>query len=156
VRITEAQLRTQFDRSVANWWWIRLAEDACGLPPFLLFALGSRETNLRNINGDGGHGRGIWQRDDRSFVIPDDYLSTPLKQANDAGTLLAGHFAHFRTVYPAAVTRASICAYNAGRGGVTRAVQAGKKPDEVTTGGDYGADVLERWSFMIRWGWDLL
>jgi hypothetical protein len=154
--ITDAQLRAQFDRAVANWWWIRLAEDAFELPPFLLFALGSRETNLRNINGDGGHGRGIWQRDDRSFTIPADYLQTPLRQASDAAALLAGHLGHFRDAYPTAIHRAAVCAYNAGRGGVTRAVQAGQKPDSVTTGGNYGADVLERWSFMTRWGWDLL
>lgn len=156
MRLTEAQLRTQFDRAVTNWWWIRIAEDQVCLPPFLLFALGSRETNLRNVVGDSGHGHGIWQRDDRSFPIPADYLQTPLRQATDAATLLSGHFAHFRAKYPQAPHRASIAAYNAGRGGVTRAIEAGKQPDEVTTHGDYAADVLERWKWMQHWGWHLL
>src|SRR6188508_48639 len=154
--IADAALRTQFDRAVANWWWIRTAEDTCGLPPFLLFALGSRETNLRNIVGDSGHGHGIWQRDDRSFVIPADYLSTPLKQATDAGTLLAGHFMRFRTIHPIAPWRAAVAAYNAGAGGVTRALQAGQTPDSATTGGDYGADVLSRWGRCAAWGSSLL
>ena len=30
-------------------------------------AIASRETNMRNIIGDGGHGYGIMQIDDRSF-----------------------------------------------------------------------------------------
>jgi hypothetical protein len=156
VTITDAALRTQFDRAVTNWWWIRQAEDQFNLPPFLLFALGSRETNLRNINGDGGHGRGIWQRDDRSFVIPADYLQTPLRQAQDAAALLAGHFTHFRTVHPIAPWHAAIAAYNAGRGGVNAAIQAGRTPDSATTGGDYGADVLSRWGRCVSWGSALL
>jgi hypothetical protein len=35
--------------------------------PEILMAIASRETNMRNIIGDGGHGYGIMQIDDRSF-----------------------------------------------------------------------------------------
>ena len=31
----------------------------------MMLAIASRETNMRNINGDGGHGRGVFQIDDR-------------------------------------------------------------------------------------------
>lgn len=153
MRLTEAQLRQQFDRAMTNWRWIRDAENQLSVPPFLLFALGSRETNLQNIVGDSGHGRGIWQRDDRSWPIPADYMTRPLLQATDAGALLMSHFAAFRNTNPAVAWRAGICAYNAGRTGVQRALAAGRTPDSATTNGDYGSDVLERWSYLARWGW---
>jgi hypothetical protein len=157
VRISEKDLRAQFDRTMANWSWIRYEEDRLSIPPFLLFALGSRETNLRNINSADGHGRGIWQRDDRSFTIPGDYLDTPSRQANDAATLLASHFGRFRgepILRSGQPWLYAVCAYNGGYGGVSRALAAGKTADSVTTGGDYGSDVWERWSFLTRWGWN--
>src|ERR687885_333162 len=40
------------------------AEAAHGLPHGLLLAVASRETNCRNVIGDGGHGRGVFQIDD--------------------------------------------------------------------------------------------
>lgn len=157
MRLTVDELKAQYTRATTNWRWILDAEEDHGVPPFLLYALGSRETNLKNIIGDGGHGYGIWQRDNRSFVIPEDYLQTPYQQALDAGTLLMGHFVYFRGAYPKVATwRAAICAYNAGRGGVRRALDAGQTPDSATTNDDYGDDVLQRWSYLARWGWDLL
>lgn len=157
MRLTPAQLRTQYDRTLRDWPWILDVEEDCNLPPFMLFALGSRETNLRDVVGDGGHGRGVWQRDDRSFTIPNPY---PVQQqALDAGNLLRSHFVAYRTEYRGTTVplwRASVCAYNAGRQGVRNAIAAGKKPDEATTFGDYGADVLERWKVLCDFGWALL
>lgn len=43
------------------------AAKAYEFPTSLLMAIASRETNMRNIIGDGGHGYGIMQIDDRSF-----------------------------------------------------------------------------------------
>src|SRR5436190_1777044 len=43
------------------------AERAAKLPAGLLLAIASRETGCRDIAGDGGHGRGLFQIDDRSF-----------------------------------------------------------------------------------------
>ena len=40
------------------------AEGKAGLPPALLLAIASRETNCTDILGDGGHGRGYFQIDD--------------------------------------------------------------------------------------------
>jgi hypothetical protein len=156
VRLTEAQLRQQFDRATTSLKWIREAEDLLSVPPFLLHALGSRETNLGNVRSRDGHGWGYFQRDDRSFAIPEDYLLTPYRQGTDAATLLMAHYARFRVTHPQVAWRAAICAYNAGAGGVTRVLDAGRTPDSATTFADYGSDVLERWSYMARWGWNFL
>src|SRR5919204_905485 len=42
-----------------------MAERRHGLPRSLLLAVASRETNCRNVVGDFGHGRGVFQIDDR-------------------------------------------------------------------------------------------
>ena len=44
---------------------MRRAERAQDLPPGLLLAIASSETNCRNMVVDGGHGRGVFQIDDR-------------------------------------------------------------------------------------------
>lgn len=157
MRLTPTQLRAQYDRVMRDWPWILDVEEDCNLPPFLLIALGSRETNLRDVVGDGGHGHGIWQRDDRSFTIPSPY---PLQQqAVDAGNLLRSHYVAYRPEFKGTALplwRAAVCAYNAGRQGVRNAIAAGQTPDSATTGGDYGDDVLNRWGYLTYWGWDLL
>lgn len=157
MRISVADLRAQYDRATTNWWWIRTAENDHRVPPFLLFALGSRETNLRNVIGDGGHGVGIWQRDNRAFPElvghEQEYLTTPLKQARDAATLLMGHFDYFTTNYPDRPLTSAVAAYNAGRGGVRKKLEEGAPADSATTGGDYAADVIHRWSYLISWGY---
>jgi hypothetical protein len=157
MRISEKDLRAQFDRMVDVGDWIREAEVHLDLPPYMLFALGSRETNLKNLISPNGHGWGYWQRDDRSWIIPKDYLDTPDVQATDAAALLMSHMRFFRTAYPyIAPWLPAICAYNAGRGGVRRKLDAGGQANSATTNGDYGSDVLERWTYFIRWGWGKL
>jgi hypothetical protein len=152
MRISTTALRGQFDRAVVDWPWIRDVEDAAGLPPYLLFALGSRETNLRDVTGDSGHGRGIWQRDDRSFTIPDPYPAH--QQGIDAAALLMSHFRSFVSLYPAAPSwNAAICAYNAGRTGVRRKLDLGLSAESATTHGDYGPDVIQRWAYIVYWAW---
>ena len=47
--------------------FFKTAAERYQLPPEILLAIASRETNMRNIIGDGGHGYGIMQIDDRSF-----------------------------------------------------------------------------------------
>ena len=54
--ISDADLLAQYRRAEAEWPWIAAVERAVKLPPMLLWAVGSRETNLRNVIGDGGHG----------------------------------------------------------------------------------------------------
>ena len=67
MEITPDQLAGQYRRAIAAWPFIHQIEADFGLPPFTLIAIGSRETNLRNIEGDFRDGRyngfGVWQRD---------------------------------------------------------------------------------------------
>jgi len=141
VRISTADLVAQYRRAVVEWPWVSAVERAAALPPMLLWAVGSRETNLRNVVGDGGHGVGIWQRDRRAHVLPgsvDWYLGHPRRQADDAAALLADLRRDLGT-WPRA-----IAAYNAGPAAVRAAMRAGVDPDTRTTGGDYAADVESR------------
>src|SRR3954462_7514492 len=45
---------------------VAAASKKYGIPPEVLFGVMMRETGGRNIVGDGGHGRGLMQIDDRS------------------------------------------------------------------------------------------
>jgi hypothetical protein len=66
---TENDLKRQFERAKKNGW-IKTFKSAAAtyqLPPEVLMAITSRETNMRNIIEDGGHGYGLMQIDDRSF-----------------------------------------------------------------------------------------
>jgi hypothetical protein len=66
----EPELSAQYQRAKSQWPFIHRTELARGLPRMLLFAVGSRETNLTNEVGDSGHGHGVWQLDDRSHMPP--------------------------------------------------------------------------------------
>jgi hypothetical protein len=155
--ISDSALVAQYDRAVKEWPWLHYVERIRGLPRFLLFAVASRETNMRNILGDGGHGVGIFQRDDRAWrnmptpagPLSSDagkawYLAHPRQQAEDAADLLLANRRTLRN------WNAAFAAYNAGVGAVNRAVSNGRRPDSVTTGGDYGADVQARLNTLRR------
>jgi hypothetical protein len=129
VNITGTQLAMQYEVAIGRWPFLHDVERDYGLPPFLLAAVGSRETNLdpRYVDepGDGGHGHGIWQRDNRSWSIPDPYPVT--QQAVDAAAFLAALIDEEDDLI-AALNR-----YN-----------SGSPRTERTTGGDYGPDVMAR------------
>jgi LysM repeat protein len=154
MHISATDLRGQLARARAEFPFIDAVEDEHGLPDYLLYAVGSRETNLRNIAGDFGqrpgvsgprfHGFGIWQRDSGSFGVGEAYLDDVVAQADDAAGLLASHFARFQR------WDAAVAAYNAGAGAVAKALRKGKSCDSVTTGRDYSADVLARRAFLER------
>ncbi len=55
MEITESALTTQYQRANSAWPFIHQTELARGLPRMLLFAVGSRETNLTNEVGDFGN-----------------------------------------------------------------------------------------------------
>src|SRR5258708_13007329 len=65
MHITESALSAEYQRAKLQWPSIHQTELAHGLPKMLLFAVGSRETDLTNEVGDNGHGHGVWQLDDR-------------------------------------------------------------------------------------------
>lgn len=139
--ISAADLDAQYRRASGLWPWVPAVERTWSLPPMLLWALGSRETNLTNIVGDNGHGVGIWQRDTRAHDdVPSVtwYLNHPRRQADDAGRLLIDLHTQLEDWH------AATAAYNAGLTGVRRALAAGRDPDTATTGGDYAADVEDR------------
>lgn len=133
-------LRAQVEAAHKRWGFFREVERQHRLPVFMLDAIGSRETNLNPFYvdhpGDGGHGHGIFQRDDRSWKIPNPY---PIeRQAEDAALLLADNFLHFGR------WDAAVAAYNCGVGGVEKSLDRGTGVDGNTTGRDYSADVLSR------------
>jgi hypothetical protein len=130
-----------------------LAEKRHGLPPELMLAVASRETGCRNIVGDSGHGRGVFQIDDR---FHHDWLAQhgaagagkvpPLAAATElAATMLAGALdvARRHQLGGESAVKFAACAYNAGVGGALNGLRRGD-PDLATTGHNYGSDVVRR------------
>src|SRR3954452_17893019 len=67
MKITADQLAQQVALARSRGWLrsIAQAEKRHRLPTGMLLAVASRETNMQDIVGDGGHGRGLFQIDDR-------------------------------------------------------------------------------------------
>ena len=135
--ITESELAAQYQRANSTWPFIHHTESAHGLPRMLLFAVGSRETNLTNEVGDGGHGHGVWQLDDRSHRPPGGFahfdVDVPLRCATAAAML------HGMLTIAGGNVEEAAAMYNSG------------EPGELgTTHHDYGIDVLERMHFLQR------
>src|SRR3954469_15421761 len=67
MKITADQLAQQVALARSRGWLrsIAQAEKRHKLPHGMLLAIASRETNMQDIVGDGGHGRGLFQIDDR-------------------------------------------------------------------------------------------
>lgn len=125
--ILVTDLRSQYLRAVSQWPFIPGYEQFARLPRMMLFAVGSRETNLTNEIGDGGHGHGVCQLDDRSHVIPPGFDSDVHMQFQKAAEMLV---ANFET---AGSWLGALAMYN-----------SGQTNDAYTTGHDYGHDVLSR------------
>jgi hypothetical protein len=134
---TESELTAQFERASSKWPFIQKTELAHGLPSMLLFAVGSRETNLTNEVGDFGHGHGVWQLDDRSHNPPGGFANfdsnVPLQCATAAAMLRANLAIRGGNVEEAAAI------YNSGQPG-----------EFGTTHHNYGIDVRERMEFLRR------
>jgi soluble lytic murein transglycosylase-like protein len=112
-----------------------------------------RESNFglaldENQTGDHGHGRGLMQVDDRwhSWVNESEDWKDPEANIRYAVTnVLAPAIGMFNDV------KTGLAAYNAGPGAVRKALKRGADPDSVTTGKDYGADVLDRAAAVQEW-----
>lgn len=132
------------------------------ISPFLIVAVMERESHSGEAltppgpsgTGDGGHGRGLMQLDDRTkggklhgAVIADGRWTDPYWNLTAA---VVDHLKPDQAFFVAkgltgdAQLRATIASYNAGPGAVWSRIQAGQDPDAATTGGDYSADVLSR------------
>ena len=118
MNITSSELITQVERARKRWPWIDDVEIAWHLPAWLLYAVGSRETNLTNEIGDYGHGFGVWQRDNRSFRVDTDYLKDVHQEAVDAAQELADGIR-------ALGLAGGIAAYNCGQSNVRAAIRKG-------------------------------
>jgi hypothetical protein len=131
-------------------------------PPELLLGIASRETNMKNIVGDGGHGYGVMQIDDRSYP---DWCSDGWKDVDACiqkgalvldgkreqirsgeGKSLKIGGATFRgapSVSDTDLIRVSVAAYNSGLWAFY-CFSKGRDPDAKSTGHDYSKDVLNR------------
>jgi hypothetical protein len=142
MNITGAQLSKQFNRARQMWPFIDEINRSHGLAPFLLYAVGSRETNLdpkfaQGTLGDAGHGHGIWQLDDQNRPgktprnIPREFDFDVRLQAHKAAEMLADLHSRFKDWTKACN------AYN-----------SGSPLTSKTTGKDYGPDVMGRRNFL--------
>jgi hypothetical protein len=138
VDITESELSGQYQRATSQWPFIHQIELAHGLPKMLLFAVGSRETNLTNELGDFGHGHGVWQLDDRSHTPPGGSWASFLANVPLQGATAAAMLQGLLAISGSNVDQAA-CRYN-----------SGSPFDAVTTGHDYGIDVVQRMQALQR------
>jgi hypothetical protein len=170
MNITQAQLEQQLQalghRRIDMVTDLAHEGEDDGIGPALVLALASRESNMRNITGDGGHGRGWLQIDDRfhhdflathrgcvsgSFTPTQPSASPPgLCPSLSASTIYAigllrsnMRFARSKGVPEEQVLRFAVAAYNAGAGGALQGLRGGDL-DSATTGRDYSEDVLGR------------
>lgn len=121
---------------------VQAAAKKYNLDPALIFAVMSRESGGKNIRGDAGHGRGLMQIDDRSWgpwLASHQGGMDPASNIMKGAEILRANLDQFK-----GNTKAALAAYNAGGGNVNKALRAGRDPDSVTTGHNYGSDVLKR------------
>jgi hypothetical protein len=176
VRLTRQQLEAQLSAFGDHRIEI-VAELTQEVPPTrldgaLILAMGSRETDLRNIAGDQGHGRGVLQIDDRfhqlwlsdhrgcasgSFTasspsaLPPGRVPTLTAAVLFVTEMLRANmqFGLTRGVPATQAVRFAVAAYNAGPGGALEGFRAGDV-DARTAHHDYSADVLERRKVVVR------
>lgn len=141
--ISGTTLAQEYMDAVRKYPFLTAVERAYGLPYMLLFAVGSRETNLTNEVGDNGHGHGMFQLDDRSHTIPAGFDLNVLLQARTAAQMLQNLIKEWHNNLPAA-----IASYNCGSGNVQAALDSGHNVDYYTAHADYSADVLARRSYL--------
>ncbi|MEB3355699.1 MAG: SH3 domain-containing protein [Synechococcales bacterium] len=137
------------------------------LQPSVIAGIGSRESAWGRIlspagpsgTGDGGHGRGLMQIDDR-FHAP--FINTGAwrdpKASIDYGIdkVLAPNYNYLdqnTALEGIDLLRGALASYNAGLSSVTRALAEGRDVDYYTTGQDYSWDVLNRAGFFQLNGW---
>lgn len=139
--------------------------------PALLIAIGIRESGLDNIDGDGGHGRGWLQIDDRSHAA---WLHTHAGCRSGSWTPVRGHTAlepgycpslSAATIYAIEILqgnialarargvqeqlRFAVAAYNGGAGNALAGLRDGNV-DRYTTGHDYSHNVIDQLEPEVR------
>jgi membrane-bound lytic murein transglycosylase MltF len=117
----------------------------------ILAAIMDRETGGNNIDGDGGHGRGLMQVDDRfhgAWLAAHDQGHDPQSNVAKGCEILCSGLMAAHPLHPDDKLRVAIAAYNCGLPRALKAAAEGD-PDKYTTPGpthhpDYSADVLRR------------
>jgi peptidoglycan hydrolase-like protein with peptidoglycan-binding domain len=125
--------------------WLPYVNEAAkkyNLDPALLLGVMSRESNGRNVRGDGGHGRGLMQIDDRSWA---SWINSHQGGMDPKSNIMKGaEILRDNINYFHGNIRDGLAAYNCGAGNVNKALRNGLSPDAYTTGHNYSADVLKR------------
>ena len=131
-------------------------------PVEVLMGIASRETNMRNILGDGGHGHGIMQIDDRSFAdfcksgawkdgsqcivmgaLVLDQKRTQIESGKGKNLRVGNTTFTGAAFTEAELLRVAVAAYNSGLRSYMNFSRNGN-PDLGTTGHDYSTDVMKR------------
>ncbi len=150
--------RPYIEQAASRYSWLKSS---------LVAGIGSRESAWGRIlsppgpggTGDGGHGRGLMQIDDRfhQTFIGSGKWSNPKDNIDYAiDEVLSKSYAYLDTntsLQGTDLLRGAIAAYNAGLGSVTRALREGRDVDYYTTGQDYSWDVLNRAGWFQLHGW---
>ncbi|MGF1499112.1 MAG: SH3 domain-containing protein [Elainellaceae cyanobacterium] len=137
------------------------------LQPSVIGGIGSRESAWGRIlsprgpggTGDGGHGRGLMQIDDRfhaSFINTGAWRDPKASIDYGIDKVLAPNYGYLdrnTTLEGVDLLRGALASYNAGLGSVKRALAEGRDVDYYTTGQDYSWDVLNRAGFFQLNGW---
>jgi soluble lytic murein transglycosylase-like protein len=118
------------------------------LAPAYVAAVMDRETGGHNIIGDGGHGHGLMQIDNRSFgpwLASNHNGLDPATNIDKGCSLLRENLdaAAAHGLHGDQALKFAASAYNAGLGGAEAGLRSGNS-DARTTGHNYGADVLNR------------
>lgn len=172
---SEDLYKKQFEKASSSGWDQMLIDAAKkrGLRPEVLAAIASRETNMRNISGDGGHGKSVMQIDDRAhpefakndwqnnvrlgFEKGADVLKQNMdwlvKNAGKESSVTDRSGRKYQFTVPKlegkSLEQTAIAMYNSGRFAPYH-VSKGRSPDYGTTGKDYSADVLKRSEYFGR------
>ncbi|MGB3512538.1 MAG: SH3 domain-containing protein [Microcoleaceae cyanobacterium] len=138
------------------------------LTPSVIAGIGSRESAWGVIlsppgpsgTGDGGHGRGLMQIDDRfhSEFINSGLWKDPFENIEYGAKVLFESRNYIKNntnlVENSDLLRAAIAGYNTGPADVVAAINDGLDVDISTTGDDYSWDVLNRASWFQVQGWE--
>ena len=145
---------------------IEAAAGAHGIRPCVIAGIGSRESGWGLLleppgpagTGDGGHGRGLMQIDDRSFpeFCAGEEWKDPEPNVGFGCEVLAEKRAYIRKRLILGADdelRATVAAYNCGQGNVLKVLARGEDVDARTTHKDYSRDVLDRAGWFGMHGW---
>lgn len=151
--LEEARAQLHHAKTAGLYESLHAAAATHALPFAFVLAGASRETNLRNILGDGAHGIGVLQIDIRYHPEARHAKAEGSWQTHpgvliDVGCRILAENLRWAKSLPQgqdehAALKISASAYNAGQGGARAGIQSGDC-DRRTTGRNYGKDTLER------------